>query len=137
MSVRLKNVSPVYIQIKIYKIFNNSQLYSKNLAPQQLIEIPIGDLKKDPARPDPGAVLLVVRTSKTKISWKGPVPISSDSVLLKINAKTNQVFYGKMSLPSIVPVSSRVGLFECCFAFIVFIIILWILVVWSKKLSLR
>jgi len=126
------------LKISIHRLFNDTKLYSKKLPPQKSTEIHIDDLKKDPKSLDPGVVLLVVKNLKNDLIWKGPIPISSDSIPIKINAETKKVFYGKAQLPSIASSSSSSSSsftlsMGCFIVFVVFIIILWFLIVWSKK----
>ena len=135
MTTLIKNGSQTMsLKISIHRLFNDRKLYSKKLSPQKSTEIHIDDLKKDPKSLDPGAVLLVVKNLKNALIWKGPIPISSDSIPIKINAETKKVFYGKVQLPSIASSSTSFTLPMGCFiVFVVFIIILWVLIVWSKK----
>ena len=135
MTTLIKNESQTMsLKISIHRLFNATKLYSKKLPPQKSTEIHIDDLKKDPKSLDPGAVLLVVKNLKNALIWKGPIPISSDSIPIKINVETKKVSYGKAQLPSIASPSSPFTLSMGCFiVFIIFIIILWFLIVWSKK----
>jgi len=135
MTTLIKNGSQTMsLKISIHRLFNDRKLYSKKLSPQKSTEIHIDDLKKDSKSLDPGAVLLVVKNLKNALIWKGPIPISSDSIPIKINAETKKVFYGKTQLPSIASSPTSFNLsFGCFLVFIIFIIILWFLIVWSKK----
>ena len=133
MSIPIKNESrSSSIKISIYRLFNGSKLWAKSLHPQKSTDIPIGDLK-DKTK-SLGAVLLLVKTLKNNLIWKGPVPISSNSIPIKINPEKKKVFYGKTQLPSIASSPTSFNLcFGCFLVFIIFIIILWFLIVWSKK----
>ena len=137
MPVLLKNGSrSASVKISLHRLFNAAKLYSKSLSPQKTIEVHVNDLKKNPEGLDPGAVLLAVKTPHNQLIWKGPVPVSSDSIPIKINAETKKVYYGKRQLPSLVapPPSVSFNVSVGCFlVFLVFIILLWLLVGRAKK----
>ena len=114
------------IKISIHRLFNGSKLYSKSLQPQKTTDIHIADLKKETKSFDSGVVLLLVKTLKNNLIWKGPVPISSDLIPITINPETKKVFYGKTQLPSIAASSSSQFPIECFLGFVVFIIIVYL-----------
>lgn len=132
MTILIKNKSQLSsVNVSLYRLFNDSKIYTKNLQPQKMLDIPIDDLKNGGKSLNLGAVLLVVKTHKNNLIWKGAIPISSDSTPIKINPETKEVFYGEIRIPSLVSSSTNCSAYFL--VFVVFVILLLIVVIYSKK----
>jgi len=132
MTILIKNKSQLSsVNVSLYRLFNDSKIYTKNLQPQKMLDIPIDDLKNGSKSLNLGAVLLVVKTHKNNLIWKGAIPISSDSTPIKINPETKEVFYGEIRIPSLVSSSTNCSAYFL--VFVVFVILLLIVVIYSKK----
>ena len=102
MSVLLKNESRTSsLEISLSRLFNGSKIYTTILQPQQSSKIPLGDLRDKNKGLDPSVLLLSVQTLKNNLIWKGPIPMSSNLIPIKINPKTKTVFYGETRIPSL------------------------------------
>ena len=71
MSLLLKNESRSSpLKISLYRLFNESKIYTTILQPQQSSKIPLGDLRDKNKGLDPSVLLLSVQTLKNNLIWK-------------------------------------------------------------------